>query len=225
MEYPIYTKYETIFAKQYADYIEIKSDFEKIKRFSKYYTERYSMEILSKNPNPDRELQDSVLIPLQSIFGTIIIIYGKCFDKMSNRRKIILDDDFFVGADEEIKKKHKNLKDIRDKYLAHADKTQLENHQMLIGIHEDGSIEVKPSPENHKTLAGEVVEEKNLIPLIDEILRRIELNIVKLKENINDEILLLESHHSEFVNKIKNGLTIGNNEINFARKQALKSQQ
>ena len=96
---------------------------------------------------------------------------------------------------------------------------------MLIGIHEDGRKEVTPSPENYKTLVGEVVEEKNLIPLIDEILKRIELKIVKLKENINDEIQLLESHNSEFVNKIKNGLTIGNDETNFARKQALKSQQ
>ena len=123
MEYPIYTKYESILAKQYADCIEIKSDFEKIKRFSKYYTEKYSRETFLKGSNPNRVFEDFDLIPMESIFGTIIIIYGKCFDKKSRRRKFILGDDFFVGADKEIKKKHKELKDIRDKYLAHADKT------------------------------------------------------------------------------------------------------
>ena len=221
MKYPLYTKYETKIAKQYSDYFEIKLELEKIKRFSKYYSQKYNHETFLKGSNPDRIFEDFDLIPMESIFVTIIMMYAKCFDESSNRRKIKLSKSFFAGANEEIKQQHEHLMEIRHKFLAHAGNTELENYELLIGIHEDDGIEIKFSPENYKTLTGEVVEEKELIPLIDEILKRVEDKIVKLSENIDEEIKSLCLHNQGFVSKIENKMPINDIDTDIARKQGL----
>ena len=170
MQHQIYTKYDTKIARQYSDYIEIRSELERIKRFSSYYSQKYSLEILLKDSHPDKIFEDSIVIPMESIFVTIIMMYAKCFDESSNRRKVKLNESFLAGADVEIKQNHKNIMDIRNKFLAHAGDTEYENYEMLIGINENVGIEIKHSPDNYKMLTGEMVEEKNIIPLIDEIL-------------------------------------------------------
>jgi hypothetical protein len=221
MEYPIFTKYETKIARQYSDYSEIKGELEKIKIFSAYYSQKYSQEIFLKGSNPDRVCENSDLIPMESIFVTIIMMYAKCFDESSNRRKIKLSKDFLKGADEEIKNNHEYLMEIRNKFLAHADDTELENYDVLIGIHENGNIAIKLSPDNYKVMTGEAVEEKNIIPLIDEILKRVEKKIVKLSENMDEEIKSLCLNNQGFVNKIKNRIPISDTDSDFARKQGL----
>ena len=82
------TQYSTKIAKQYSDYLELKESFQNIKRFSKYYTEKYKFKEFFKNTSTTRVFEDYEIIPMQSIAIAIIIMYAKCFDENPKRRNI-----------------------------------------------------------------------------------------------------------------------------------------
>lgn len=208
-----FIQYKTRAALQYINYMEIHNNLQYIKRLTTYYTSKYELEKMIENASPDRQLTDDDIFPMHCIGISIVMLYGKCFDENSKRRRVRLKDDFLKGANAKIIKQHNELINIRHTYLAHAGISKLEKYHVVIGIDNNGLLRGKPDEDNYFSFLGEVVEAKNMIPLLDEVLIRVEKKIKELMGKIENEIDILREDAEGIVNKLETQTEINDTDL------------
>lgn len=194
------TTYKTPVGRRYAGFLEINDNINYIRNLVEYYSTNYTLRKVFK-PDLYRVFEPHEIIPMQCLFISIIILYGKCFTN-SDRRGVKLDDSFLRNANSDEKSTHKKLMEARHKFLAHAGVTELESFELKVK-YENGFI-VEKSEGNYRAFAGEIVESESMLPLLEAIQVETNNTLEKIKIELDAELKLLEKRPEIFYDRVMN---------------------
>lgn len=214
--------YETYLGAKWIDIYMLQEDSKRLRIYSKYYTETYSiykLGCLAKENNQPLSLDSAVVIPMHCIPLSMVIIYAKMFDKSSHRKPkpYTLDKGIF-NKSEELLKNHNKIIDQRNKYFAHDEnyfgtlprlRLYKDNDRFNLGLSEEPGIILSCPQMEYPFL-------EPLLDKIDETLTKKEQETYQLL--FGSEMNQLIQNKKRVLDKLKRNSVISNDDLNTWKK-------